>query len=236
MTNTSCNNMDSIDDLRLRGNHEFQKGNLDHAITLYSTAIEQANANANALIVNLCNRSACFFQLEDFESAMKDALEAWQASEETNVKAAYRLSKTYISLGEPDKAIQVLSTALTIPELQCKEIESLSELLQQARSRTQEPAAPLERTIKGVRRPISIREFIKGKSLGVGNFSEIIVVSHKVTNELFALKILEKKQATELAKRQHPNVSFTNCLLCNFRATSDKTSTTIYFHHRFSMK
>lgn len=70
-----------------------------------------------------------------------------------------------------------------------------------------ESAAPIEHSIKGVRRPISIREFTKGKSLGVGNFSEIVVVSHKVTNETFALKILEKKQAIDLAKRQHPNVS-----------------------------
>ena len=53
---------------------------------------------------------------------------------------------------------------------------------------------------------MSIREFTKGRELGVGNFSEIVVATHKVTGEKFALKIIEKKQAAELAKRQHPNV------------------------------
>lgn len=109
-------------------------------------------------------------------------------------------------MDEPVKAIQVLNTALTIPGLLPKENATLQELLQQAQAKVEAPEAPLERTIKGVNRPISIREFVKGKSLGVGNFSEIIVVTHKVTNEQFALKILEKKQAVDLAKRQHPNV------------------------------
>jgi serine/threonine protein kinase len=40
----------------------------------------------------------------------------------------------------------------------------------------------------------------------IGNFSEVIVAKHKKTKECFALKILEKKKAAELAKRQHPNV------------------------------
>ena len=111
-----------------------------------------------------------------------------------------------MALGQPAKAVQVLNTALTIPDMQPNENASLQELLQHAQANLDEPQSPLERTIKGVNRPISIREFLKGKSLGVGNFSEIVVVSHKVTNEQFALKILEKKQAADLAKRQHPNV------------------------------
>lgn len=201
----------SVDDLRQRGNYEFQKGNLDNALALYTAAIEKAssnNSNSNdaALVANLCNRSACYFQLEELESAMQDALQAWTVSKECNVKAAYRLSKTFLALGEPGKAVPVLNTALTIPDLQAQETTSLQDLLQQARAKLDEPEAPVEHTIKGINRPISIREFVKGKSLGVGNFSEIIVVTHKVTQERFALKILEKKQAADLAKRQHPNV------------------------------
>jgi serine/threonine protein kinase len=217
---------DSVDDLRQRGNHEFQLGNLDHAIALYTAAIETATSAAvatitttnsttdkttvtmtNALVVNLCNRSACYFQLEEFESAMKDALQAWTLSNESNVKAAYRLSKTYLALREPQKAVPVLQAALAIPDLDPKEISSMQELLQQAIDRRDNPTTTeVEHSIKGVKRPISIREFTKGQSLGVGNFSEIIVVTHNVTEERFALKILEKKQAADLAKRQHPNV------------------------------
>jgi serine/threonine protein kinase len=70
----------------------------------------------------------------------------------------------------------------------------------------EEPVQAIETTVKFVQRPVSIREFTKGKSLGIGNFSEIVIVQHKVTKEKFALKILEKKTAADLAKRQHPNV------------------------------
>jgi hypothetical protein len=43
-------------------------------------------------------------------------------------------------------------------------------------------------------------------SLGLGNFSEICNAQYKVTHEFFAFKKLEKKQATDFAKQQHPNV------------------------------
>jgi serine/threonine protein kinase len=199
----------NVDDLRQRGNHEFQQGNLDHAAALYTAAIDVASKDTgkfkDALIVNLCNRSACYFQMEDYENAEADAQLAWKTSDESNVKSAYRLGKTLISLRKFDQAVEVLQRACKISNLQEKELQSLQDLVKQARSTQSEPNH-VETTIKGVDRPMSIREFTKGKSLGIGNFSEIIVVQHKITKEQFALKILEKKQAAELAKRQHPNV------------------------------
>jgi serine/threonine protein kinase len=74
-----------------------------------------------------------------------------------------------------------------------------------------------ETSIKTAKRPVSIKEFTLEKEvgkfnmheermLGVGNFSEILVARHNVTNETFALKRIAKKQIADLAKRQHPNV------------------------------
>jgi tetratricopeptide (TPR) repeat protein len=201
---------DSIDDLRLKGNHEFQEGNLDYAAAFYTAAINAASEDGDdskeALIVNLCNRSACYFQMEEYERAKADAEVAWKVSNESNVKSAYRLGKTCIALKEYQNAIQVLQTAAKLDNLQEKELQSLQDLIKQAQTKQTEPEKPVETSIKGVDRPISIREFTKGKTLGVGNFSEIVIVEHKVTQEKFALKILEKKQAADLAKRQHPNV------------------------------
>lgn len=201
---------DSIDDLRQKGNHEFQQGKLDHAVGFYTAAIDAASTDVakhkHALIVNLCNRSACYFQMEDYEKAKADSELAWKTSDETNVKSAFRLAKTLISLKEYQNAIKVLEKALKIDGLEEKEYQSLQQLLKDAKTKQAEPEQPVETSIKHVDRPISIREFTKGKSLGVGNFSEIIVVQHKVTHENFALKILEKKAAADLAKRQHPNV------------------------------
>jgi hypothetical protein len=148
--------------------------------------------------------------MEDYENALEDAVRAWQDSNHSNAKAAYRITKTYMALKQPESALQVLRTALTIPDLSEPEVTTLRELWQQVTDQQQQQLPDSSSsgellTIKGVQRPISIREFIKepNKQLGIGNFSEVIVVTHKVTREKFALKILEKKQAIDLAKRQH---------------------------------
>ena len=198
---------DSIDDLRQKGNHEFQQGNLENAISFYTAAIEMAaNSDEAAHIVNLCNRSASYFQMEDHENAKADAALAWEVSKQTNVKSAFRLAKTLIALKEYPEAVEVLRIALQIEPLREAEKKALQDLGKQVLIKMDEPADGIETSIKTARRPISIREFTKGKSLGIGNFSEIIIVEHKVTKEQFALKILEKKTAADLAKRQHPNV------------------------------
>ena len=202
-----------VDDLRQRGNHEFQQGHLENAIAFYSAAIQHSKPGSSSSIVNLCNRSACYFQMEDYEQALKDAAGAWKSSHHSNVKAAYRLTKTLLALNQYEATIEILQTALTIPELSETEVTSLQDLFQQAmqlqHKEATTPTCPIELTIRGVQRPMSIREFIKEpdqRPLGVGNFSEVIVVTHKVTKEVFALKVLEKKQAADLAKRQHVSV------------------------------
>ena len=68
-------------------------------------------------------------------------------------------------------------------------------------------------SIKLELRTPSIREFTRPskssedyRPLGEGNFSTIVICTHKNTNETFALKIIEKEECKKLAKRQHPNV------------------------------
>ena len=51
----------------------------------------------------------------------------------------------------------------------------------------------------------SVKEFDFEKEVGVGNFSRIVRAKHKTTGEMFAIKIIEKKQVDQL-KRRHPNV------------------------------
>lgn len=215
MTTTTTTPEDQAEDFRQRGNHEFQKGHLENAISLYSAALDvlqpqhASSSSSSSLtphtITNLCNRSACYYQLEQYEEALQDALEAWKMSQQSNVKASYRLSKTHLALGQPSEALRVLQTALTLTSLDDAQRSSLEALQHEAQTKFKEPAAPPVEflSIQHVNRPLSIREFIRGKQLGVGNFSEILVVTHKTTQETFALKILEKKQAAELAKRQH---------------------------------
>eukprot|EP00804_Cyclotella_cryptica_P008349 CCRYP_018331-RA/>CCRYP_018331-RA protein AED:0.02 eAED:0.02 QI:157/1/1/1/1/1/2/138/925 len=69
------------------------------------------------------------------------------------------------------------------------------------------------KSIKLDPRTPSIREFTRPTKtsdtyspLGEGNFSTVVICQHKITNEKFALKIIEKEACKKLAKRQHPNV------------------------------
>jgi tetratricopeptide (TPR) repeat protein len=203
---TAITNETSLDDLRQQGNFNFSKGNYDDALTLYSLAIERCTTdNCNDVLqLNLCNRSACYYQMEEFKLAQQDAEKAWLLSKKENLKAAYRLAKANVALKEYDAAKETIQRAL---ELDSKtENKPFQELWKQVLNAAYDkPQAP-ETSIKFVKRPISIREFTKSQELGTGNFSEIVVATHKETNERFALKIIEKKQLEELAKRQHPNV------------------------------
>lgn len=213
-SNASENQDDStsLDDLRQMGNHHFAKGEYDNALQLYTMAIDKARQDKNdeALVLNLCNRSACLYKMEHYEEAHTDALQAVEISNGKNVKASYRLAKTQIALKQYDKVEETVQAALngmddSVTPAQRK---SFKDLLKEAKHK-QESEPPEEEnltSIKDVKRPVSIREFKKGRELGIGNFSEIVVATHKVTKETFALKIIEKKQAADLAKRQHPNV------------------------------
>ena len=218
-------NDDEADDLRLRGNHEFSEGRYDAALMLYTSALQCcADGSSNKQqqqqqrAVLLCNRSATYFQQEEYELAARDAQTAWQLS--ASAKAAFRLAKTQLALKQLQSAQETIQSALvrlqnsaettatTAAETkgQRKALEDL--LIQVQAASQQEPPddEPPETSIKFVKRPIRIREFTKQQTLGHGNFSEIVVVQHKQTGERFALKMIAKKQAADLAKRQHPNV------------------------------
>jgi serine/threonine protein kinase len=251
----------AVDELRQQGNFQFQQRNYDAAVSLYSAALEVDPTNT----VLLCNRSACWYQLEEYENARQDARRAMivgqkggQSSEslsehvETattsaesdvvdidppipqvrpdNLKAAYRLAKTLIAMHDHahskaliQKALEVLDDVgsgpadtaaaaspqrISVDEQRKSFQELYQSLLQAALTTEQSPKAPAPTTVAAMaqHRTLSIKEFVKGKELGYGNFSQILVVTHKTSNEVFALKLIEKKQAEDLGKRQHPNV------------------------------
>ena len=219
MSEESC----SLDDLRQQGNYQFSEQNYDNAVALYTQALEKAvndsttdvtTVTSDTVTILLCNRSAAFYCLGNYEDAKNDAARAWlELSKETNIKAAYRLAKTHLALDEHNeakqviqKALQLLDTAVESDDQTAKQKKSLQDLWKQAVDDALKEKEKVETSIKMAKREVSIKEFQLGKELGFGNFSEIYVVTHKKTNEIFSLKRIAKKQAADLAKRQHPNV------------------------------
>jgi serine/threonine protein kinase len=51
----------------------------------------------------------------------------------------------------------------------------------------------------------SIRNFVMGDELGIGNFSKIMVATQKDNNVKYALKMIEKAEVDRMKKR-HPNI------------------------------
>mmetsp|Transcript_17573 Transcript_17573/g.41308 ORF Transcript_17573/g.41308 Transcript_17573/m.41308 type:complete len:1011 (-) Transcript_17573:279-3311(-) len=201
---------------------------IDLLKTLQPQQQDEVTTNDDELILNYCNRSACHLILNQAEEARQDALQAWELSRQTSAKAAYRLVKAYLVLRETSAAKVLLqkilqkgpqsttadslssspSPPISLTDDEIKSFQDLwNQLLDNALTKQQhEQAAQAETTVRFAQRPVSIREFTQQTELGFGNFSEIRVVTHKVTDERFALKKIPKKQAADLAKRQHPNV------------------------------
>lgn len=250
----------SSQELREMANAAFASNDLDSAVPLYSMAIERlmkenealtldddsdksssnCNSNSNSdqlresierMIILLSNRSVCLYKMESYNEAKIDAQQAFQISDESNHKAAFRLAKAMIALEEYPEAIEVLKTAIAaasvadvgisndIGTVSQSNAPELTKLLQTAHTlilqqKNIPQAIELSKLTSIIHPPPhqkesyqpSIRHFEKMQELGEGNYSQVISVKHVVTGEHFALKIIEKKKIDQLAKRQHPNV------------------------------
>jgi tetratricopeptide (TPR) repeat protein len=122
----------AANDLRLRGNHEFSQGHFDHAKALYTAALEECTAKTtpgaavakdndqhqhqhrDEAVILYCNRSACCYQLGDYEGSLEDAERAWQLSVQTSTKAAFRLAKSALALRQYALVKSTVAAALRI--------------------------------------------------------------------------------------------------------------------------
>ena len=242
------------DDLRQLGNHQFAQNNFDVAATFYTQALELVGQDyleasesesgsgekpkddnkkdmpppPTSLLLNLCNRSACYFQMEMYEEAKKDAEMAWNFLPQlSNIKAAYRLVKCLIALEKYDEGKEMILRVFQV--LEEVEVEAKKKAEREAMEKRQNDATadPMEKDVpprvdetvktqyrafeelfktlekkrknQGKEAPkVSIRDFTLDDELGFGNFSEIYKVTHKKTGKEFALKRIKKKKIADL--------------------------------------
>ena len=106
------------------------------------------------------------------------------------------------------------SNPLILQKLEFEKLRTLTLRKQKQSAANPDEQSPQDiKSIKLEPRTPSIREFARSTKssdnyspLGEGNFSTVVVCQHKLTEEKFALKIIEKEKCKKLAKRQHPNV------------------------------
>jgi hypothetical protein len=146
-------NNNNPDDLRQLGNHQFSQQNYEVAAHCYSQAIalllketttstststdtdEETTPETTSLLLNLCNRSACYYQMELYQEAKQDAATAWNTLPQlSNVKAAYRLAKTFLALDQFEQAKEIIHQVIQIMEEAEGEQRTKAEHQQQSRS------------------------------------------------------------------------------------------------------
>ena len=190
-------------------------------------------APVTPLSTHYCNRSLVYSTMCRFVEAIADAKECVRLTGGANVKGYFRLIKALCGKQLYGEAIEYLETAIvqrpkitytTDPATgasvegptpdhinqEREELEKLKGNVQKHKKVHDKKVlnGDYEFDIKCVktdgRKPM-VREFDFTKELGTGNFSRIVSAQHKKTGELFAIKVIEKKQVENL-QRRHPNV------------------------------
>jgi len=107
-----------VDNLRWEGNNQYQAGNFNKAVSLYTSAITKSNASEpDAKLFN--NRAAAFMKQENYRCAFNDVKKCLDL-DNSNSKAACRLMKCCLVLGlfeEGTKHLSLLGALLAETEL-----------------------------------------------------------------------------------------------------------------------
>ena len=174
---------------------------------------EEACSDATeAVALSKDQNSKAFFRLARAQCALKQYSSALQTIDKAtafcNEQLKQQQTTTIANDNDDDSNQQII--------LQIKEFDKLKAITLRYQKQQQNNTELSPQDIKCIKtepRTPSIKEFTRQTKhseaynpLGEGNFSTVVVCTHKITNERFALKIIEKEECKKLAKRQHPNV------------------------------
>lgn len=182
-----------------------------YKMEMYDEACSDA---AEAVALSKETNSKAFFRLARAQISMKDYPSAMETIKKATTLCEDQLKQQQPPPPEDDGGSNDKSSNPIL--LQKQEFDKLLAiaLRKQKESAANPETSPQDiASIKLEPRTPSIKEFNRTTKsseaynpLGEGNFSSVVVCQHKITNETFALKIIEKEECKKLAKRQHPNV------------------------------
>jgi len=102
--------------LKIQGNEEFKKGNIEQAIKLYTNAIQECEDDEKGKLVKsdiYCNRAACYHQLYDPKKTSEDCTQALKYNPQ-NVKAMIRRAQALESLEKYEDALKDFEQSLIL--------------------------------------------------------------------------------------------------------------------------
>ena len=221
--------------LKESGNAHFREGRVSEAIAEYSKALvllqsspaadasegtdtgNDASSDApSAATVVLSNRAAAFLKCDEFVRARQDCDAALvsltpvagvaggaerSARTDLMAKVWYRRGLALRGLGLLGDAMGSFEQAAECP---CDDgmAKKVAKETKQTRARLDEAAR--QRVVDGAKPRLS--DFEHGRQLGEGNFSRVMHVTHRVSRETYALKVIEKKKVQRL-KVRHRNIT-----------------------------
>jgi len=100
--------------LKIQGNEEFKKGNIEQAIKIYSSALAECEEDEKGKLIKsdiYCNRAACYHQLYDPKKTAEDCTHALKLNPQ-HTKALIRRAQALESLEKYEDALKDFETAL----------------------------------------------------------------------------------------------------------------------------
>jgi len=102
--------------LKMQGNDEFKKGNIESAIKIYTSALAAADEDEKGKLVKAdiyANRASCYHQLYDPKKTAEDCTAALKLNP-SHAKALIRRAQAYESLEKYKEALKDFEDALVL--------------------------------------------------------------------------------------------------------------------------
>lgn len=170
------------------GNQAYSNEDFETAILKFTNAIEIDSKNETFY----CNRSMTYFILKEYIKSIQDAKVAIELStSKPYVKAYHYLIKSYMELNKFKEAKYHLLIALNA----CGNIKELITLENEYISKTGHSVRP---------KP---SDFEILEEIGDGNYTKVFKAKHRHSNQIYAIKVIDKATIERMKRRQHPNIS-----------------------------
>lgn len=182
-----------------QGNALFLAKDLIGALEAYSKGIDLDPSN----YILFSNRSKCNAALADFDAALSDATRCVEL-ESGFVKGYFRKASAELQLGKLDAAEATATRGMALEDATSEDQDSdFKHLMRSIAARRKRAAGATTETPSSKR--LTAKDFDIGEEMGVGNFTRIVLGTHKASGKVYALKLIQKSEVDRM-KRRHPNI------------------------------